>query len=146
MHAHFRTLLIGATVTNQPVNRLETPVMFHQVPREVVDQHGVTGAITQISKVTRSADDASAKMPLPQTIDNDSSRKRVGFRRDPIGQNFAASTRRPTFERIQLELSRFGLAGKSSREARFDRSQRGIPITSIERIGCRDARFKGRAK
>ena len=62
--------LVGARGHDQPVQRLELPVVVDQPQREPIEQLGMRRRRAQLAEVVGRADDAAAEVMLPDAVDD----------------------------------------------------------------------------
>src|SRR4051812_9700303 len=86
-----RRLLVGGRQKHQSVNRLQTPIVFHELVRQPIEQLGMRRRLTHRAEIVARRDDSLAEMMLPKAVDNNSRGERMIGQRQPAGQGAAAA-------------------------------------------------------
>ena len=80
---------IGVSVHNPSMQLLDAVAAFDELGGELIEQLRMAGLIPPRSKVVGGSHKSLTKMPLPDSVDHDTSHQRVAC--DPIGQLDAAT-------------------------------------------------------
>ena len=68
------------------MKRFQTPVRFDETRSEIVDELRVRRVATTITEIARRSDDASAKVIVPDSVDDRAREEHVAPVGDPFGQ------------------------------------------------------------
>ena len=122
-------------------SRLHPPAAIRRIAgANQSSNSGWLGGSPNVTEIAGRADDAAAKMVLPDAIDHDTRGQRVLGRGDPVGQLATASTGLGLLGRSG---DRNVAAAEQARKARTDLLARNVRVAALQnkRVGGLGARF-----